>query len=340
MSTKNKRNQGETTMDYNQINTQDNRNQKAEQLLLDCWEVVGYTGQGSEPYPRTADETRRMEDLINQAHAAIEDHSDMELVGAIVETQDIVEWSKKRHWTFAWWIVICVAIMGFYYFWSTDGKEEDIQTTAALTDAEVQTRLDDRINTAKLNLEYYKTELANDTISDEKRATYEKYLANEEVHLDELNGYTVESFRQYLVERAEKSADNQWWSGAWCFIWIVLYILACRPRGYMITKRRVETAVASGAKKVLFGIAGILVGTAAAMQVTTYVTKWSDGTTTREDDSMLVTFTKFGFIAAAVLLVLWVARIVIVISTIIALLRNYDWKMLLTNPKQLLHDLK
>ena len=79
---------------------------------------------------------------------------------------------------------------------------------------------------------------------------------------------------------------------------------------------------------------------AGALYVTTTITKWSDGSKTRDDDSMIIYAMKFGLIALAVIIVLWAARIVIVIATLLGLLRNYDWKQLAKDPKAMLNDLK
>ena len=162
--------------------------------------------------------------------------------------------------------------------------------------------------------------------------------ANE--RLEEQKNYNIATYKEHLIGRAEGRASGTRWAGIWCFIWIGLYIFACRPRGYMITKRRREDQMATGLKKILFGFAGGLVGAAASMKVTETVTTWSDGTKTREDDSMMVNIMRFGFIAVAVLLILWAARIVIVIATLLALLRNYDWLQLLKDPKQMINELK
>lgn len=150
----------------------------------------------------------------------------------------------------------------------------------------------------------------------------------------------METYKKHLVDRADAGVWRERWEAIWCFIWIVLYIFACRPRGYMITKRRREDKMATGLKKILFGIAGALVGAAGALYVTTTITKWSDGSKTRDDDSMIIYAMKFGLIALAVIIVLWAARIVIVIATLLGLLRNYDWKQLAKDPKAMLNDLK
>ncbi|KAA5424125.1 hypothetical protein, partial [Bacteroides cellulosilyticus] len=111
MSSANKKHmQGGMNTTYSNVNTEDERNKKAEELLFQAWETAGYHGQPDEDYyPRTAQETRDMEDLLTQAEAAIDDPSDTELMEVMADTREVLEWSKQRHWTFAWWIIICVA---------------------------------------------------------------------------------------------------------------------------------------------------------------------------------------------------------------------------------------
>ena len=109
MSSANKKHmQGGMNTTYSNVNTEDERNKKAEELLFQAWETAGYHGQPDEDYyPRTAQETRDMEDLLTQAEAAIDDPSDTELMEVMADTREVLEWSKQRHWTFAWWIIIC-----------------------------------------------------------------------------------------------------------------------------------------------------------------------------------------------------------------------------------------
>lgn len=341
MSNDKKRRQGGMDVSYGQIDTTDERNKQAEEFLFQAWEAAGYHGQaGADFYPRTARETNTMEQLLNQAEASVDDPSDHELMEALAETRDVIDWSRRRHWTFAWWVVLCVAVVGCYHFYRVGGREEAVQRNEKLTDEQVRQMLDKYMADNQSAIARYQEVLACDTLSAESRKRYEGYLKDVTNSLEKYQGHTVESYKKELVERAEQRMSGTRKSGVWCFIWIVLYILACRPRGYMITKRRRENAMASGAKKVLFGIAGGLVGAAGALQVTETVTTWSDGSKTREDDSMIITFMKFGFIAAAVLLVLFAARIVIVIATLLGALRNYDWKLLLTHPAGMLNELK
>ena len=340
-STNKKHMKGGMDTSYQNINTEDERNQQAEELLFQAWEVAGYHGQPNEDfYPRTAKETHAMDELLTRAEAAVTDPGDHDLMEALAETRDVVEWSKQRHWTFAWWIVICVAIVGGYYFFQAGGDDDRVKQQQALTDEQVQKMLAENIQREEKNVADYEKQLAIDTLSDSLREFYEGNYESASERLKERKEDTVESYREYLVERAEGRASNTRWSGIWCFIWIVLYIFACRPRGYMITKRRREDQMARGLKKILFGISGALVGAAGALYVTETITTWSDGTKTRDDDSMIIYLMKFGLIALAVLIVLVAARILIVIATLLGLIRNYDWVQIAKDPKSVWNEMK
>ena len=123
---------------YSDINAEDTRNQQAEELLFQAWDVAGYHGQeGADYYPRTLRETEEMERLVKEAEAAVEDSSDKDLMDALYETRSVVEWSKQRHWTFSWWVVICVAIMGLYYFFTVD--TDNVKSTADMPDEQPET---------------------------------------------------------------------------------------------------------------------------------------------------------------------------------------------------------
>ena len=258
MSSANKKHmQGGMNTTYSNVNTEDKRNKKAEELLFQAWETAGYHGQPDEDYyPRTAQETRDMEDLLTQAEAAIDDPSDTELMEVMADTREVLEWSKQRHWTFAWWIIICVAIMGCYYFYQAGSEQDYVAKRQALTDEQVQTELSEAITRQQSYIDTYNQKLAIDTISEETRSLYEKYLENATEEIKELKAYNVETYKKHLVDRADAGVWRERWEAIWCFIWIVLYIFACRPRGYMITKRRREDKMATGLKKILFGIAG------------------------------------------------------------------------------------
>ena len=52
---------------YNDINLKDEKNKQAEEYLLQAWDVAGYHGlENEEIYPRTAKETRQMDELLTK----------------------------------------------------------------------------------------------------------------------------------------------------------------------------------------------------------------------------------------------------------------------------------
>ena len=92
----------------------------------------------------------------------------------------------------------------------------------------------------------------------------------------------------------------------------------------MISRRRTEAAVYGGLQKALFAVVGALMGAAASMKVTEYVTTYSDGSKESSSDAMAVLALQLMFMAAAVALIVVIARIVIVIAAIMGLFRNYE----------------
>ncbi|MDR0989100.1 MAG: hypothetical protein LBM06_06540 [Prevotellaceae bacterium] len=341
---KNSRMNGDMNFTYENVNQSDGRNTAAEDFLFEAWATAGYHGKpGEDYYPRTQNETQTMEDLLDKAEAAVDDPSDRELLELMADTREVIAWSKKRHWTFAWWIIICVTIMGIYYLNSAGDAEKDLKK--ATSPKELQSRLDSDLSYYNGRIANYKYELTqlegkSDSASQAKRTQMKAALKSSTEHVEMLKTGGIEYLRKLRTESSQKEEASDWKMGIWCFIWIVVYVVACRPRGYMITKRRREDKAARGLKKALFWIAGLLVGTAGALRVTTTVTKWSDGSTTRDDDGIMIYAMKFGLIAVAVLIVLWTARVIIVISAILGLIRNYDWVSIAKDPKNAFTHLK
>ena len=135
-----------------------------------------------------------MEDLLTQAEAAIDDPSDTELMEVMADTREVLEWSKQRHWTFAWWIIICVAIMGCYYFYQAGSEQDYVAKRQALTDEQVQTELSEAITRQQSYIDTYSQKLAVDTISEETRSLYEKYMENATEEIKELKEYIEDVF--------------------------------------------------------------------------------------------------------------------------------------------------
>lgn len=316
------------------INTSDERNTRAEELFLQMLDipkkVLKKKKKGKEEtivdddfYPTSMDELQRMEGMMMQVEAAIDDPTDKEFMDNVAYMKDIFAWSKKRHWEFAWWIVICVVIVAIYFFVQANNRKEAVTETKNWTEETLNARYNEHINSAKQNLEYHENRLAEATEKQEIK-DITKSIESAQKYLDEEVEAGPEGYQKMILKYNKKKVRSANGSALWCLVWVVLYILAERPYGYMLSKRRTELKVYSGMRKALFGVAGALVGAAASMQVTETVTTWSDGSKTRDSDAGIVFALKIGFLLAAVVLVLFVARIVIVIATIMGFIRNYD----------------
>lgn len=314
---------GYTSFRKEDIRTEDNRNSLAETYFLQMLDIPGRAAKkvkkGKEGeltdedfYPCTQKETEDMEVLLQKAEATLEDRSDTELTGHLQEMRGVIEWSKKRHWEFAWWIVICVFIMGGYY-WREASLEA--KTSRSIERWSKETAME------KLQAELAQKEA---TLTYNKNNNYHTEYWEEKVQ--ELKSLSPEEYKMLQLKAQNKKVWRERSSALWCFAWVILYILAVRPYGYMITKRRKETAVYGGLKRFLFGVAGAMFGAASALQFTEVITTWSDGSKTRGDDGSgpVILVLKIGLVVGAILLVFWVARIVIVIATILGFIRNYD----------------
>ena len=319
------------------INLDDNVNTEAEQIFLQMLDVPKRVqkkvkkGKAQEIndndfYPTSMDETLQMEYLLDQAEAAVDDPSDSQFMGEIAEMRGILQWSKKRQWRFAYWIAGCVFIMSFYYFYQASKEKEYVTGIKKWTeDVTLQNRQDDLERTRK-NIDYYNSRLNNDTIKLTSNQTkeYKKRIKQAENDVKIMQDESWVKYRDMRAKQANSRVWNERWSAIWCLIWVALYIVAVRPYGYMISKRRVELQIYGGLQKALFTVAGAFLGAAAGLKVTEYVTHWTDGSKTRSNDAMAILFLQVMLIAAAVILIFVTARVVIVIATITGFIRNYD----------------
>lgn len=311
------------------INQTDERNSRAEELFLQMLDipkrVIKKKKKGREEeivdddfYPTSASELERMEAMMYHVEQAIDDRSDAEFMGNVAYMKDVLSWSGKRHWNFAWWIVICVAIMAIYYFVVAGNRADDRDAVANQTEEVIKANYDTAVKADADLVARYEEQVAQGS------PDAAKWLEDAKKDQAERLEQGAEGYHEDMVKWENRHVWSARISALWCLAWIALYLFAERPKGYMISKRRTEAKIYSGLRKALFGIAGALVGAAGALQVTEYVTTWSDGSKTRSNDAMGIFAMKILLLLGAVLLVLVVARIVIVIATIMGFIRNYD----------------
>ncbi len=160
---------------------------------------------------------------------------------------------------------------------------------------------------------------------------------------EDVNDFDFDDCQDAAVERHEDLLSARKSEYRFAVIWTIFFILLCplyifaeRPYGYTISRNRTEARVLGGIKKVAFALAGGLVGMSASIGFVDVVTKWSDGTTTREDDGtgparMLI---KIGLLVAALIIFCVTSSILVIYSTIVGLKRNYDWDPIIAKVKE------
>lgn len=181
----------------------------------------------------------------------------------------------------------------------------------------------DTASTAKSKDEFLKWAKENDTYAKEFKAEYEKF-----------NKSTFKDVKKQALEQVKAEADEAKGSARWIWFWnmfflilIPVYIFAERPYGYTISRYRTEAKVLGGIKKGGLALAGGLVGLAGSIGFVNVVTKWSDGSTTSEDDGTGAARIglKIGLLIAALAVVCIVSCFLMLYSTIMGLMRNYNW---------------
>jgi len=316
------------------INLEDGRNTHAEELFLQMLDipkrVVKKKKKGQEHnitdddfYPTSAEEVQKMDALMEEVVAAVDDRSDREFMDNIAFMKDVLSWSKTRHWKFAWWIVGCVFIAALYFFYEAGNRADDLKKVESLTEEAIQAQYQQTLDSDIKRVAHHKERIAQATDEATKKE-YTEYLESATKLLEERESLGAEGYQKNNIAYESRRVWSSRGSAIWCLVWIVLYIIAERPYGYMISKRRTELQVYTGLRKALFGVAGAFVGMAGALQVTETVTTYASGRKETSSDAVPIAIFKVGLLLAAVLLVLVVARIVIVIATIMGFIRNYD----------------
>lgn len=177
----------------------------------------------------------------------------------------------------------------------------------------------------------------------------EEYLAKAEDYkkrsdealekFNKINGMKFKEFRKMVLSQikgdlffANLSKRFAWGIFFFFFLLIPLYIYADRPYGWMESRHRTEAKVLGGIRKWAFAIAGVLAGSALAMNYapdTVVKTKWSDGSTSTHTESnplnILILGMKICMYIAAVIILAVVSTVIMIYSTVQGLRRNYDW---------------
>lgn len=195
--------------------------------------------------------------------------------------------------------------------------------------------------TATANIEYNKKTIADKTKDRETRKEAKKNLKKaekkQEASLEkfaELQDMSLKKMKKLALVEAEANLDEAesaktvvWLWNIFFLLLIPVYIFAARPYGYTISRHRREAENLGKIEKIGLWLSGGLMAAGAGIGFVDVVTKWSDGSVTREDDgtgAARLALKVFLFVAA-VLVFCAVSCLLMLYATITGLIRNYDW---------------
>lgn len=358
------RKMGYVSFSKEDVNTADDRNTEAEQLFLQALEVPKKVQKklkkgkqhkinDNDYYPTSLEETQKMEELLNKADAAVTDRSDKEFMDLLAEMKDIISWSKVRHWNYSWLIIIGVIATVIFFFWRTSSQGEDVlkaeqqlEQVKNWNEDAIKEYKENEIKKIQTNHDYSLKEIERlearlDTLTDKEAIkstknsikNYNKRLKELQNDLSELQKADSKEIHKLAIEKHKNSLSYNKGEKRSLYFWsffflllIPLYVFAERPYGYNISKYRTEASILGWIQRIGFGLAGGFVGAAGALQVTETVTKWSDGSKTREDDGIAIYAMKFILLIIALVIFCVLSIGLMIYSTIAGLIRNYNWK--------------
>ncbi|MBQ0058086.1 MAG: hypothetical protein KBT20_10565 [Bacteroidales bacterium] len=85
----------------------------------------GNTVDIDDVYPCSAEECDEMEKLLDKAEQAVKDPNDQFFKERLAELREIVSWSRKKHWTFRWILIVGCLISIFLLNWCSDDAKDD-----------------------------------------------------------------------------------------------------------------------------------------------------------------------------------------------------------------------
>lgn len=184
--------------------------------------------------------------------------------------------------------------------------------------------------------EALKTEENETMIESHKSSIEDETERKEEAveRFEELKDLDFDAVKETALEEAEDALSAAESGAAFAnfiivaFIMLIpLYIFASRPYGYTISRYRREEKNLGRIQKVAMWLSGGMLAIEGGIGFVDIVTKWSDGSTTREDDGTgpVRLVIKVLLIGGAVLVFCLTSTFIMLYATITGLIRNYDW---------------
>lgn len=302
--------QGEYFSDENY----NSENGQAYQYMDELYHNLSYVDKEGYRWAASAKEVEEGYEFIHKAEAAINDDSDTEIRELITQNKEHLDEANVRRFAGAWWLIVCagiLAIIQLYSAFSTFGTK--------ITPEQAVTYKQNEINSYNNSIKYIQDK-PEQTKDDVKR------LESFEEKVTELTETSPEKYaRKYNGAKRRRGLKSIFW-GLVSVAWIVGYYLASRPYGYdrfqrQIQYQRIQKAT-GWAAKFLKAVLGVFW----SIPITTYITKYTDGSEERDSDAAIVLGIQIFVTVAIVGLVLVIAKIIIPFATVIAFIRNYPGK--------------
>lgn len=146
-------------------------------------------------YPITKEECDEMSDLLDKAEGNIKDPSDKDLTNRIAELRSIVAWSKERHWTIRWMLIVACLISAWFFNYKTN---------------ESQKRLDERTEGITLVNNWAKqdTTIAYESITHDGFYYYEKRLSS----AGQYKLYYLAKIKESITHAETEITSNKNWA--------------------------------------------------------------------------------------------------------------------------------
>ena len=192
------------------------------------------------------------------------------------------------------------------------------------------------------NIAYNEKELLKPDLGKELKEFYEGQIENNKKKMEEtkerfdkLQKADFDDVQEMALEEVEGLVDEKKSDAHFVLFWnifflllIPVYIFAARPRGYTISRYRREADNLGTVEKIGLWLSGGLLTAGMGIGFVNIVTKWSDGSTTSEDDGTgpVRLAIKVGLFVAAALVFCAVSCFLMLYAAIAGLIRNYDWK--------------
>lgn len=292
----------------------DGPNAESYNLIDEMYFSLSYLDKKGVRYATSLEEADKAEEILNSAEEQMQDSSDTELTDLISQNREHLAEARTRRFSGYWWLIICagiVAIYSFYNAFNTMGQRLTVESAQNILNSQLNS-FQNHLN--RLEAKPQKTEKDSEYIESYKKKIEKTKKTS-----------AVDYASDYKSNRISRGLRLTF--GAFISLgWIIAYYLVSRPYGYMRFKRQREYQIiqktTGWGAKIVSGILGVFW----SIPITTYVTKYTDGSEERDSDAIFVLGIQVFVTVFIIGTILYISHIIIPIVTIISYLRNFPDK--------------